>query len=156
MLNEDIELAQVVREANQLVESANLNEENVAYDLGGNKIWGKLTIHLQVGYVELPVCRQLLLGSCLEVDKILECLENHSIHLVEPIKCLLTGFFSWSGDEPIFCHGSAKKSLDIVVPIVFIKGSPEYIPKLLPDEIPPHPTIDSRIPVLEEYYISEI
>ena len=67
MLNEDIKLAQVVRKANQLVESANLNEENVAYDLGGNKIWGKLTIHLQVGYVELPVCRQLLLGSCLEI-----------------------------------------------------------------------------------------
>ena len=84
LLNEDIELAQVVREANQLVESANLNEENVTYDLGGNKIWGKSTIHLQVRYVELPVCRQLLLGSCLEVDKILKCLRVPGKPLVSP------------------------------------------------------------------------
>ena len=54
LLNEDIELAQVVRETNELVESANLNGENM---ISMETIYLEiLAIHLQVRYVELPVC----------------------------------------------------------------------------------------------------
>lgn len=45
-----------------------------------------------------------------------DLLENH---LVQTIKCLLTCFFSWGGDEPVFCHGSAKFTLNSVNSLIF-------------------------------------
>ena len=59
MLNKDVKLAKIVREANKLIEGADLEGENMKAEQE------RLVKNLQVGYVELPVCRKLLLGSCL-------------------------------------------------------------------------------------------